>query len=336
MSLRVLGIETSCDETGIGIIDDQQGLIGQALFSQIELHRPYGGVVPEIASRDHSRRLLPLIKTALGESSLLEISAVAYTAGPGLMGALLTGAMFGQSLAWTLNIPALGIHHLEAHLLSLQLDQPSPEPPFLTLLVSGGHTQLVLVKRLGSYELLGESMDDAVGEAFDKTAKLMGLPYPGGPEIEAIAKQGKPNQFNFARPMTKTPGLDFSFSGLKTQVMKAFQASDRSKQTVADIACAFQTAVVDTLAIKCQRAIEQTGVHQLAVAGGVSANQYLREQLGQWQADGIQVFFPRLDLCTDNGVMIAHAGMLRLAHGQSSAWPQVKPRWNLSDLPALD
>ena len=333
--MRVLGIESSCDETGIGVVDSEQGIVGQALFSQIELHRPYGGVVPEIASRDHCRRLLPLLQEALGTSTLQSISAVAYTAGPGLVGSLLTGAVFGQSLAWALSLPALGVHHMEAHLMVLQLDTPAPKPPFVVLLVSGGHTQLVLVNAPGEYALLGETLDDAVGEAFDKTAKLMGLEYPGGPEIQAVARQGVPGRFHFTRPMTKTPGLDFSFSGLKTQVMKTFQASDKTPQTVADIADAFQEAVVETLAVKCLRALDETGVRLLAVAGGVSANQRLREHFAQWQERGIQVFFPRPELCTDNGVMVAYAGLQRLSQGQTSAWPQIRARWDLSELPGF-
>ena len=331
--MRVLGIETSCDETGIGVADSECGIIGQALFSQIDLHRPYGGVVPEIASRDHVQRLIPLVETALANESLSSVDAVAYTAGPGLIGALMTGALFGHSLAWSLGIPALAIHHLEAHLLILQMDNPSPQIPFIALLVSGGHTQLVLVEGLGRYRLLGETLDDAVGEAFDKTAKILGLPYPGGPAIEQLAHQGRPGKYEFPRPMAHKPGLDFSFSGLKTYVLNTFSDSPKDEQTKADIAYAFEQAAVAALVLKCRRALDETGISQLAVAGGVSANQCLRTQLGKFGKNGVSVFFPKMELCTDNGVMIAYAGLQRYQAGQTGVqWPEIRPRWSLLDL----
>ncbi len=332
--MRVLGIETSCDETGIGLVDSQRGVIGQALFSQVELHAPYGGVVPELASRDHIRRLLPLVEKALGDDGIERVDAVAYTSGPGLIGALLTGAVLGHSLAWSRGLPALGVHHMEAHLLALLLAEPAPAPPFVALLVSGGHTQLVLVKTLGEYQLLGETLDDAVGEAFDKTAKLLGMNYPGGPEIEKLARQGDPARFDFPRPMTQKPGLDFSFSGLKTHVRKVLRDSAQDERAKADIARAFEEAVVATLVLKCRRALGQTRCNRLVIAGGVSANRRLRDQLATLEKDSdIRLFCPPPDLCTDNGVMIAHAGLLRLHAGQrGDAWPRVRARWNLQEL----
>ena len=337
--MRVLGIETSCDETGIGLVDSEQGVIAQALLSQIELHSPYGGVVPELASRDHVLNLLPLIRKTLRDSDLRQVDAVAYTAGPGLIGALLTGAMLGHALAWALRRPALGVHHMEAHLLTLLLDDPAPEPPFIALLVSGGHTQLVRVKTFGEYEMLGDTLDDAAGEAFDKTAKLLGLNYPGGPEIEKLARQGDSRRFDFPRPMTRKPGLDFSFSGLKTHVRNVLRDNPQDAQTKADVARAFEEAVVDTLAVKCRRALQQTQCGQLVVAGGVSANSRLRDRLrsleqGRRSGGNVQVFFPRPELCTDNGVMIAHAGLLRLQAGaEGDTWPQLRTRWDLGELP---
>ena len=335
--MRILGIETSCDETGIGLIDSQQGVIGQALFSQVDIHAPYGGVVPELASRDHIQRLLPLIKQSLGSKGIEQVDAVAYTAGPGLIGALLTGATLGHSLAWSRNLPALGIHHMEAHLLTLLLNTPPPVPPFIALLVSGGHTQLVLVDALGKYKILGTTLDDAVGEAFDKTAKLLDMNYPGGPEIEKLAQHGNPKRFNFPRPMTHKPGLDFSFSGLKTHVRNTLHKNTPDTQTKADIAYAFEDAVVDTLAIKCQRALDQSHCEQLVISGGVSANHRLRNKLHELaKRNKFQLFCPPLHLCNDNGVMIAHAGLLRLQAGQQSdTWPQVRPRWNLESLEPL-
>ncbi len=336
--MRVLGIETSCDETGIGLVDSRQGVVAQALFSQIGIHAAHGGVVPELASRDHLRRLLPLIEKALGGGGLEQVDAVAYTSGPGLIGALLTGAMFGHSLAWSRNLPTLGVHHMEAHLLALLLGEPAPAPPFIALLVSGGHTQLVLVKALGDYKMLGETLDDAVGEAFDKTARLLGMNYPGGPEIEKLAQHGNPARFDFPRPMTRKPGLDFSFSGLKTHVRNVLRDHAHNgradAQTKADVARAFEEAVADTLALKCRRALRQTHCDQLVIAGGVSANRRLRDKLRTLAQDhGARLFCPPPDLCTDNGVMIAHAGLLRLQAGQKSdAWPRVRTRWNLQEL----
>jgi len=337
--MRVLGIESSCDETGVALYDSAKGLLAQGLYSQIDLHAAYGGVVPELASRDHVRKLLPLIQQTLHDAglSLAEIDGVAYTAGPGLVGALMVGAATGRAMAWALDVPAIAVHHMEGHLLAPLLEDNPPQPPFVALLVSGGHTQLMQVNALGDYVLLGETLDDAAGEAFDKTAKLMGLPYPGGPQLAKAALSGRPGAYKFSRPMVNRPGLDFSFSGLKTQVLLAWQASAQTDQDMADIALAFEQAVVDTLAIKCERALELTGCSRLVVSGGVGANRYLREQLQQRTAKrGAQVFFPRLDLCTDNGAMIAYAGYLRLAAGQSEP-PVVacKPRWDLAGLPPL-
>lgn len=334
--MRVLGIETSCDETGIAIYDSKEGLLAHNLHSQVELHQEYGGVVPELASRDHVRRILPLIKKTLAESKLglKSLDAVAYTAGPGLMGALLVGTAVGRSLAYALSIPAVGVHHMEAHLLAPMLEKEVPEFPFLALLVSGGHTQLVYVTAPGDYKLLGESVDDAAGEAFDKTAKLLGLPYPGGPALSALAEKGDSKRFHFPRPMTDRPGLDFSFSGLKTFALNTVNAEPDDEQTRADIARAFVDAVVDTFIIKCRRAIRETGLKQLVVAGGVSANKQLREGLNQLMTDqNGKVFFPRAEFCTDNGAMIAYAGYLRIKAGQAESLNfQAKPRWPLETL----
>ncbi|WP_408951188.1 tRNA (adenosine(37)-N6)-threonylcarbamoyltransferase complex transferase subunit TsaD [Lysobacter sp. Hz 25] len=340
--MKVLGIETSCDETGVAVYDTDAGLRAHALYSQIALHAEYGGVVPELASRDHVRKLLPLIRQTLAESGLdvNELDGVAYTAGPGLVGALLVGAGVARALAWALDVPAIGVHHMEGHLLApLMEDDPlgRPQPPFVALLVSGGHTQLVAVDAIGQYRLLGETLDDAAGEAFDKTAKLMGLPYPGGPQLAAQAELGRPGLFKFARPMTDRPGLDFSFSGLKTQVLLAWRNSDQSEQTRADIARAFEDAVVDTLAIKCARALDAAGCNTLVVAGGVGANRRLRAKLAT-MADkrGGRVCFPRPAFCTDNGAMIAYAGALRLQAGQfESAAVKVTPRWDMALLQAV-
>ena len=337
--MRVLGIESSCDETGVALYDSTKGLLAQGLYSQIDLHAAYGGVVPELASRDHVRKLLPLIQQTLADCglSVQDIDAIAYTSGPGLVGALMVGAATGRAMAWALDVPAIAVHHMEGHLLAPLLEDNPPEPPFVALLVSGGHTQLMKVNAIGDYELLGETLDDAAGEAFDKTAKLMGLPYPGGPQLAAMALKGRQGAFKFSRPMINRPGLDFSFSGLKTQVLLAWQSSAQTEQDMADIALAFEQAVVDSLAIKCERALAQTGCKRLIVAGGVGANQYLREQLQQRTAKlGGQVFFPRPSLCTDNGAMIAFAGCLRLQAGQSEP-PVVacKPRWDLASLPPL-
>jgi len=335
--MRILGIETSCDETAVAIYDETQGLLAHTLYSQIALHAQYGGVVPELASRDHVRKLLPLIKEVLHEAKTepQEITGVAYTSGPGLVGALLVGAATGRSLAWAWRVPAIGVHHMEGHLLAPMLENPRPKFPFLALLVSGGHTQLIEVQAIGQYRLLGESIDDAAGEAFDKVAKLLGLSYPGGPAIARVAQQGKSGRFVFSRPMTQRPGLDFSFSGLKTQVLTAWQAQTvQDEQTRADIALAFEEAVIDTLLIKAQRALQQTGLKTLVIAGGVGANQLLRTRLQQLAIElNIQVFYPRPIFCTDNGAMIAYAGYVRLKAGwQEPLSFNVQPRWSLETL----
>ncbi|GAA0717734.1 tRNA (adenosine(37)-N6)-threonylcarbamoyltransferase complex transferase subunit TsaD [Dokdonella soli] len=340
----VLGVETSCDETGVAIFDPARGdaaggLLAHTLYSQIRMHADYGGVVPELASRDHVRKLLPLVRETLAQAGLrvADLGGVAYTAGPGLVGALLVGATAVRSLAWALELPAIGVHHMEGHLLAPLLEPDPPEPPFVALLVSGGHSMLIEVAAIGRYTLLGDTLDDAAGEAFDKTAKLMDLPYPGGPALAKLAEQGRPGTFRFARPMTDRPGLDFSFSGLKTQVLLAWQASDRSNQTKADIARAFEEAIVDTLTIKCRRALAATGARTLVVAGGVGANRRLRAQLAEAGArEGFRAHFPRLEFCTDNGAMIALAGALRLQAGEHET-PAilVRPRWDLASLPPL-
>lgn len=332
--MRVLGIESSCDETGVALYDTDKGLLAHALFSQIDMHAEYGGVVPELASRDHIRKTLPLIEEVLEQAKLGrdDIDAVAYTAGPGLAGALLVGAAIGRSIAWALDKPALAVNHMEGHLLSPLLEDRAPEFPFVSLLVSGGHTLLVDVKAVGEYELLGESIDDAVGEAFDKTAKLLGMDYPGGPLLAAKAEEGTADRFEFPRPMTNRPGLDFSFSGLKTFAMNTWLDSEQTEQDKADIALAFQTAVVDTLAIKCRRALKQTGHKRLVVAGGVSANKALREKLDAMP--GVEVFYPRQQFCSDNGAMIAFAGAVRQQAMQMQDKPafSVRPRWPLDEL----
>ncbi|KGQ70715.1 tRNA N6-adenosine(37)-threonylcarbamoyltransferase complex transferase subunit TsaD [Chelonobacter oris] len=336
--MRILGIETSCDETGVAVYDEQNGLIANQLYSQIALHADYGGVVPELASRDHIRKIAPLIQAALQQAGLsaADIDGVAYTSGPGLVGALLVGATVARSLAYAWNVPALGVHHMEGHLLAPMLEENPPAFPFIALLVSGGHTQLVQVDDVGQYQLLGESIDDAAGEAFDKTAKLLGLDYPGGAALAKLAMQGKPH-FTFPRPMTDRPGLDFSFSGLKTFAANTIAANPDDGQTRADIAFAFQDAVVDTLIIKCRRALKQTGLKRLVIAGGVSANTALRHGLAQlMQQLGGEVFYPQPQFCTDNGAMIAYAGFLRLKHGQTSDLAiEVRPRWNMTELPPL-
>ena len=344
--MRVLGIETSCDETGVAVYDTAPGagLLAHAVYSQIALHAEYGGVVPELASRDHVRKLLPLVRQTLAEAGMVpaDLDGVAYTAGPGLVGALLVGAGTARALAWALEVPAVAVHHMEGHLLAPLMEDPDPvhgrpQPPFVALLVSGGHTQLVAVDAIGCYRLLGETLDDAAGEAFDKTAKLMGLPYPGGPQLAALAEQGTPGAFRFSRPMTDRPGLDFSFSGLKTQVLLAWQQSDQAPQTRADIARGFEDAVVDTLAIKCERALDAAGSDTLVVAGGVGANTRLRARLqAMCGKRGGRACFPRPALCTDNGAMIAFAGALRLEAGQhEDASVRVTPRWDMATLPAL-
>ncbi|MCV6638380.1 tRNA (adenosine(37)-N6)-threonylcarbamoyltransferase complex transferase subunit TsaD [Candidatus Albibeggiatoa sp. nov. NOAA] len=335
--MRVLGIETSCDETGVAVYDTEHGLLAHTVYTQIALHAEYGGVVPELASRDHVRKLIPLVKQVMQSADIDTVDGVAYTSGPGLIGALLVGASVGRSLAWAWQVPAVGVHHMEGHLLAPMLENNPPPFPFLALLVSGGHTQLVAVKAIGEYEILGESIDDAAGEAFDKTAKLLGLGYPGGPAVAKLAAQGRPNQFKFSRPMTQKPGLDFSFSGLKTNVLVNWQQSDQTEQTKADIALEFEQAVIDTLTIKCRRALKQTGLKRLVIAGGVGANQQLRAGLAKLMQDiNGEVFYPRPEFCTDNGAMIAYVGAIRLQAGQSNDFGfQVQPRCSIETLSAL-
>ncbi len=338
--MRVLGIETSCDDTGVAVYDSADGFLSHLRFSQA-LHLEYGGVVPELASRDHIRKTLPLVRKVLGPdhagSRPGKIDGVAYTAGPGLAGALLVGAAIGRSLAHAWKIPAIGVHHMEGHLLSPMLEAERPEFPFLALLTSGGHTLLAHVEAIGEYRILGESVDDAAGEAFDKSAKLLGLGYPGGPAIEQAAKNGEPGKLRFPRPMTDRPGLDFSFSGLKTACALAVAATPLTASRVADIAAEFQQAVVDTLVIKAERALAQTGLERLVVAGGVSANRLLRDRLGRLGLKhGVRCYFPRPELCTDNGAMIAYAGCMRLLAGQRDGPAfEARPRWSLTDLPQV-
>ena len=339
--MHILGIETSCDETGIAIYADT-GLIAHRLYSQVALHAEYGGVVPELASRDHVRKLAPMVKALLAEQGLQgsNIDGVAYTAGPGLAGALLVGAAFGRSLAWAWNKPAIGIHHMEGHVLAPLLEDPAPEFPFIALLVSGGHTQIMQVTGIGNYQLLGESVDDAAGEAFDKTAKLLGLGYPGGPILAQLATQGDPNRFHFPRPMTDRPGIDMSFSGLKTYALTTWnkQAANLTGESLeqlrADVARAFEDAVVATLLIKCRRALQQTGSQRLVLAGGVSANQRLRAAVQSMMADlGGSAYYPRPEFCTDNGAMIAYAGWQRLGAGQKTGLSfHIQPRWPMTEL----
>ncbi len=333
--MYVLGIETSCDETGVAVYHSEYGLCKHLLFSQTEMHNEYGGVVPELASRDHVCKLTPLIKQCLQDSQLsyLDINGIAYTAGPGLMGALLVGATVARSLAWTWQVPTIAVHHMEGHLLAPMLEKSPPSYPFVALLISGGHTLLVQVAGVGRYQLLGESLDDAAGEAFDKTAKMLGLSYPGGPELAKLAEHGAPS-FQFPRPMTDRPGLDFSFSGLKTFTMNTLNASQKSDQNKADIAAAFQQAVADTLSIKCKRALQQTGIKTLIVAGGVSANQHIRTSLTRMvHKENAQIYFPRPEFCTDNGAMIAYAGCQRLLAGQQQSLEVfARPRWPINEL----
>ncbi|MDH3589866.1 MAG: tRNA (adenosine(37)-N6)-threonylcarbamoyltransferase complex transferase subunit TsaD, partial [Gammaproteobacteria bacterium] len=338
---------------GIAVYDEDEGLLGHALHSQAELHAQWGGVVPELASREHVVRLIPLLRQALrgihsppGDPAATgsrmpdapPVDGVAYTAGPGLVGALLTGAAFARSLAWAWRVPAIGVHHMEGHLLAPMLERDAPEFPFLALLVSGGHTMLVDVQGLGQYRILGETRDDAVGEAFDKTAKLLGLGYPGGPPVAALAREGRAGAFDFPRPMTTRPGLDFSFSGLKTAVLRAVEAAGDNEGTRADIARGFEDAVIDTLAIKCNRALQQTGLTTLVVAGGVGANVRLRQRLqAEAAAVGVRVFYPRHEFCTDNGAMIAYTGLQRLrADGGEPPVFGARPRWSLDELTAAD
>ena len=334
--MLVLGIETSCDETGVALYDSRAGLVADAVYSQVELHARYGGVVPELASRDHIRKLLPLVEGLFDEAGVepAALGGVAFTVGPGLVGALMVGAIAGRALAYSLDVPAIGVHHMEAHLLAPLIGEQRPPLPFVALLVSGGHTQLVRVDGIGRYQLLGESQDDAAGEAFDKAAKMLGLGYPGGPAIAAAAQEGDPDRFQFPRPMTAKPGLDMSFSGLKTHTLTTVRAhAPLSPQDVADISRAFEEAVAETLAIKCQRALTATGLDTLVAAGGVAANQRLRARL---QATLPRVVYPPPALCTDNGAMIAHAGALRLAAGQMDGLAvAARPRWPITSLPAV-
>ena len=333
--MYVLGIETSCDETGVAIYHVNKGLVAHNLYSQIDMHSEYGGVVPELASRDHIRKLVPLIKQTLLDSHLTstDINGIAYTAGPGLMGALLVGAATAQSLAWTWQIPAIAVHHMEGHLLAPMLEQNPPEFPFIALLISGGHTQIVKVENIGHYELLGQSLDDAAGEAFDKTAKMLDLGYPGGPKLSALAEQGTP-LIKFPRPMTDRPGLDFSFSGLKTFALNTINTSEKNIQDKANIAASFQEAVADTLSIKYKRALHQPGLKRLVVAGGVSANKKIRASLTEMAIkERAQIYFPRLEFCTDNGAMIAYAGCQHLLTGnQQSLEIFARPRWPMNEL----
>ena len=337
--MKVLGIETSCDETGIAIYDSESGEMRQRLYSQIERHREYGGVVPELASRDHVARAAPMVAEILAEiGSIDAIDAIAYTRGPGLIGALMVGANLARGLAWALERPLLGVHHMEGHLLAPMLADEKPGLPFVALLVSGGHTLLVDVGEIGTYRILGETLDDAVGEAFDKTAKLLGLPYPGGPGLARLADSVTASRFEFPRPMTTRPGLEFSFSGLKTAALNLVREHEPlDDDTRAEIAHAFQAAVVDTLRIKCRRALEETGYQNLVVAGGVGANRCLRASLDKaMHRLGARLYVPALEYCTDNGAMIAYAGALRLQAGQRDAEPvDVLPRWSLEDLEAI-
>lgn len=340
----VLGIETSCDETGVAVYDSDRGLLADCLFSQIEIHARYGGVIPELASRDHIRKTLPLVQEVIENAGLgpQDIEGVAYTAGPGLVGALLVGASIGRALGMGWNVPTIGVHHMEGHLLAPMLEEQPPTFPFVALLVSGGHTQLVQVGGIGDYQLLGESLDDAAGEAFDKVGKMLGLPYPGGPHVAKLAEQGTAGKFSFPRPMTNRPGLDFSFSGLKTFVRNTIAAEkgdqdELDAQTTADIARAFEDAVVATLAIKCRRALEHTGMKTLVIAGGVSANVQLRQGLEQaMEKIGGKLFYAQPRFCTDNGAMIAFAGCQRLKAGLSDDLSiKASPRWSLETLPAI-
>ncbi|MGD2172536.1 MAG: tRNA (adenosine(37)-N6)-threonylcarbamoyltransferase complex transferase subunit TsaD [Gammaproteobacteria bacterium] len=334
--MKVLGIESSCDETGIAVYDSDSGQMWQRLYSQIERHREYGGVVPELASRDHVARAAPMVAEILSEAGGIDaIDAIAYTRGPGLIGALMVGANLARGMAWALDRPLLGVHHMEGHLLAPMLAAEKPGLPLVALLVSGGHTMLVDVRAIGDYRILGETLDDAVGEAFDKTAKLLGLPYPGGPELARLADSVSSSRFDFPRPMTRKPGLEFSFSGLKTAALNLVHEHQPLDDGLrAEIAHAFQGAVVDTLRIKCRRALEETGYGSLVVAGGVGANRCLRESLEKsTRAQGARLYVPALEYCTDNGAMIAYAGALRLAAGQADPQPlDVLPRWSLEDL----
>ncbi|WP_325890874.1 tRNA (adenosine(37)-N6)-threonylcarbamoyltransferase complex transferase subunit TsaD [Grimontia sp. NTOU-MAR1] len=338
--MRILGIETSCDETGVAIYDDEKGLLAHQLYSQVKLHADYGGVVPELASRDHVKKTIPLVQAALKEAGLTpkDLDGVAYTAGPGLVGALLVGATIGRSLAYAWDIPAVAVHHMEGHLLAPMLEDNPPPFPFIALLVSGGHSMIVEVKGIGEYQILGESIDDAAGEAFDKTAKLMNLDYPGGPLLSKLAEKGDSSRFTFPRPMTNVPGLDMSFSGLKTFTANTIAANENDDQTRADIARAFEDAVVDTLVIKCKRALKQCGMKRVVIAGGVSANRHLRAKLEELANNiGGEVYYPRTEFCTDNGAMIAYAGMQRLKNGEhNDLGVKAFPRWPIDTLKSIE
>ena len=342
--MLILGLETSCDETGIALFHTERGLLAHRLFSQVDIHVEYGGVVPELASRDHIRKALPLIDQVFEDAGCEpgELDGVAYTAGPGLVGALMVGATLARALAWGWGVPSLGVHHMEGHLLAPMLEDEQPPYPFVALLVSGGHTQLVRVDGIGRYRLLGESLDDAAGEAFDKTAKMLGLPYPGGPHVARLAEKGEPGRFDFPRPMVNRPGLDFSFSGLKTYTLNTVAAcrgeGELSERDRCDIARAFEEAVVATLVIKCRRALQQENLHTLVMAGGVSANANLRAELKRALAkERAEVFYPAPVFCTDNGAMIAYAGAQRLLAGQvDSAEARVRPRWPMDELQPLE
>ena len=336
--MLILGIETSCDETGVALYHGDQGLLAHQVYSQVGIHAEFGGVVPELASRDHVRKLAPMVSQLISSQGLTlkHLDGVAYTEGPGLVGALMVGATFAQSLAFGLTIPALGVHHMEAHLLAPMLEAQPPSFPFVALLVSGGHTMLVEVRALGAYRVLGESVDDAAGEAFDKTASLLGLPYPGGPALAKLAEGGHPTRFRFPRPMTDRPGLDFSFSGLKTAALTQIRRLPSLDETTrADVARGFEEAVTDTLLEKCRRAMHASDAQTLVLAGGVGANRRLRSKLSQWALEaGVQCCFPRLELCTDNGAMVAYAGYVRLRAGEHSPYGfSVRPRWSLESLP---
>lgn len=337
--MRVLGIETSCDETGVAIYDEHHGLLANQLYSQVKLHADYGGVVPELASRDHVKKTVPLIQAALAQAKLQaeDIDGVAYTAGPGLASALMVGATIGRALAYAWQVPAVAIHHMEGHLLAPMLENDPPDFPFLALLVSGGHTQIISVTNIGKYKLLGESIDDAAGEAFDKIARLLGLSYPGGPLLSSMAQQGVRDRYTFPCPMINRPGLDFSFSGLKTFVANTIRVSANDDQTRADIARAFEDAIVNILTIKCRRALHQTGLQRVVVSGGVSANRALRASLAEMiQMQSGKVFYARPDFCTDNGAIISYAGMMRIKMGEHADLAiSVRPRWPIDELSSI-
>lgn len=334
--MRILGIETSCDDTGVAVYDSEQGLLSHALYSQIKTHREYGGVVPELAARDHVRKVIPLVDVVLKEASIdaSQLDGVAYTSGPGLAGALLAGSAVAKGLAYGWGVPAVGVHHMEGHMLAPMLEENAPDFPFIALLVSGGHTLLAEVEGIGEYQILGQTLDDAVGEAFDKTAKILGLGYPGGPAVAKAALRGDETRFQFPRPMLDRPGLDFSYSGLKTFALTTVEKlGELSEQDIADVAVAFQQAAVEALVVKCKRAMQQTGIHRLVVAGGVGANQHLRAELATLAENmKAELFYPRIEFCTDNGAMIALAGAQRLHQADTSLAFRVRPRWSLEDL----